>query len=202
MYFTTGGLFRQESVKIALLYLKVRDWNTVNKKVHENNLLQARTMSTLKRVNREICSRLKTLSDQELELLIQGTNLDQNYLLWLAVCRRYQFIRDFAVEIIRERYLTLRQDLQYEDYDVFFNAKAEWHDELENITPTTRSKLRQVLFKILREVDLLTPTNTINHAMLSPGFVSVLLRYQRHDLLVFPVLESELKGWTDKHGVK
>ena len=119
---------------------------------------------------------------------------DQNYLLWLAVCRRYTFIADFAVEVLRERYITLKSDLNYEDFDIFFNQKSEWHIELEKIRPATRNKLRQVLFKILREADLLTTNNMINAAMLSHSLLDAIPHNNCRDILFFPAFESDLKG--------
>ena len=101
MSFTTGCLFYRESVKLATLFVDLKDWNIVRNTVLADNLLQARTQNTSKRVCQEIISRLKTLSVQELELLNKGTSQEQAYLLWLAICRRYTFIGDFAVEIIR-----------------------------------------------------------------------------------------------------
>jgi excisionase family DNA binding protein len=196
MSFTTGSLFHRESVKLAELYLDLSDWNSVRNKVIADNLLQTRTLNTLKRVCREVISRLKTLSSGELEFLIEGSHQEQAYLLWVAVCRRYRLIADFAVEVLRERYITLKNDLSHEDFDSFFNRKSEWHSELDEISPATRSKLRQVLFKILRETDLLTVNNMINGAMLSPRLLDVILRVSRRDVLYFPVFESDLKGMT------
>jgi hypothetical protein len=193
MAFTTGGLFHQESVKIAALFFETGDWKKARDEVMEKNILQVRTMSSAKRIYREICSRLRTLHPSELELLINGSNQEQAYLLWLAVCRHYRFIRDFAIEVIRERFLSLRRDLNKEDYDSFFNTKAHWHLELEKITPATHKKLRQVLFKILREADLLAADNTINTAMLGPRMVSIVARHAHQDFSVFPFAESELK---------
>jgi hypothetical protein len=195
MSFTTGSLFYLESVKLAGLYVELNDWNTVRSKVLSENLLQARTQNTLKRVCREIISRLKTLAPREIDLLIHGSSKEQGYLLWIAVCRRYKFIADFAVEIIRERYLSLKTDLHYEDFDAFFNRKSEWHPELDEIQPATRSKLRQVLFKMLREAELLTANNLINVAMLTPKLVETILLNRKQDLLIFPMFESDLKGW-------
>lgn len=79
--FTTGSLFLRESVKLAELYLDLSDWNSVRDKVIVENLLQARTLNTLKRVCREVISRLKTLSSVELEFLIEGSHQEQAYLL-------------------------------------------------------------------------------------------------------------------------
>jgi len=194
MSFTTGGLFHRESVKLAALYFNLDDWNSVRDKVVAENLLQTRTLSTLQRVCREIVSRLRTLSPSELECLVEGSHQEQAYLLWLAICRRYRFIADFAVEVLRERFITLKADLTHEDFDSFFNRKSEWHSELDEITPTTRSKLRQVLFKILREADLLTANNMINAALLSPRLSNAVSQSCRRDVFYFPVFESDLKG--------
>ena len=194
MSFTTGSLFHQESVRLAALYLELGDWNAVRDKVITENLLQTRTLNTLKRVCREVISRLKTLSSGELEYLLEGSHQEQGYLLWLAVCRRYKFIADFAVEVLRERYLSLKSDLNHEDFDIFFNRKSEWHLELDEITPATRSKLRQVLFKMLREADLLTANNIILAAMFGSGLLELIYQGNRREFLFLPVFESELKG--------
>lgn len=189
MSFTAGSLFHQESVKIATLYLEFHDWNKVRDEVLSKNLLQARTINTSKRVCTEICSRLKTLCLNELNLLVHGTVQEQGYLLWLAVCRRHKFIADFSGEIIRERYITFKMDLHYEDFDFFFNKKSEWHEELDRIKPATRNKLRQVLFRMLREADLLTADNTINAAMPSHRLKAI-TQGNRQNLSVFPAFKS------------
>jgi hypothetical protein len=194
MSFTTGSLFRQESVNLAELYMELGDWNSVRDKVIAENILQARALNTLKRICNEVISRLKTLGPEELSLLVDATPQEQGYLLWLAVCRRYRFIADFAVDVLRERYITLKTDLSYEDFDSFFNKKSEWHDELEKIRPATRIKLRQILFKILREADLLTANNTINSAFIRQRFLEAIPNCNRQDVLFFPVFESDLRG--------
>lgn len=192
MSFTTGGLFHRESVKLAVLCLELKDWNDVRDKVLSDNLLQARTLNTSKRVTGEIIPRLRQLSSSELDLLVNGDPREQGYLLWIAVCRRYRFIADFAVEVLHERYISLKTDLQYEDYDSFFNRKSEWHNELDEIQATTRGKLRQVLFKMLHEADLLANNNTINASILSPRLLEAIPSSNRQDLLFFPLFESDI----------
>ncbi len=194
MSFTVGGLFHGESLRVAALYLELGQWDACREKVLEKNLLQARTLSSLKRIYRETASRLETLSHHELEFLIECSRRDQAYLLWLAVCRRYQFIADFAIEVLRERHLSLKTDLATSEFDSFFNRKFEWHPELDEITPTTRGKLRQVLYKILREADLVTANNMINAAMPSPKLAELIRQSRPSDLLRLPVFESEITG--------
>jgi len=175
------------------MYLDLGNWNAVRDKVITNNLLQTRTLNTLQRVCREVISRLRIMSQSELEFLVEANHQEQAYLLWLAACRRYRFIADFAVEVLRERYITLKSDLTYEDFDSFFNRKSEWHSELDNISSATRGKLRQVLFKMLRDADLLTANNMIHAAMLSPRMLELLNQGNRMEVLYLPVFESELK---------
>lgn len=193
MSFTTGGLFLRESALLVTLYQSIGDWNFVQKKVILENLLQARTLSTLKRVYREVVTRLMTLNQRELEFFAEASHQEQGHLLWIAVCRRHKFIADFAIEVLRERYITLRNSLTYEDFNSFFNQKSEWHWELDEITPATRSKLRQILFKILREADLLTANNIIHGAMLSPRLLGLIHQSRPRDILYFPVFESDAK---------
>jgi hypothetical protein len=194
MSFSTGGLFSRESVTLSMIFLEIGDWDAVRDKVLTENLLQTRTLTSAQRVCREVISRLKTLNPSELDLLVRGTSQEQGYLLWIAVCRCYKFVADFAGEILRERYLGLKIDLHHEDFDSFFNKKSEWHIELDNIRLVTRNKLRQVLFRILREAELLTVNNTINAAMLSPRLLEAIPRGSRQDVLFFPMFESELEG--------
>jgi len=67
------------------------------------------------------------------------------------MCRTYLFVREFLLEVIQERYLSFRLDLPLETFDSFLDAKAEWDDGLTGLSQTTRMKLRQILFRIMRE---------------------------------------------------
>ena len=192
MSFTTGGLFQRESLKLTELYLDLGDWNSVRERALAENLLQTRTLSTLKRICREVILRLKTLRKGELDFLVEGSHQEQVYILWISVCRRYRFIAEFAVEVLRERYITLKPSLTHEDFDSFFNRKSEWDLELDKITSTTRSKLRQVLFRMLREADLLTPDSIIKQALLSSRLSELINEGRRSDALYLPMLESDL----------
>jgi hypothetical protein len=193
MSFTTGGLFRQESAELAAMYLALGDWGAVRNEVISKNILQSRTLSTLKRISSEVIFRLKTLGAEELNFLVNACRQDQGYLLWIAMCRRYKFIADFAIEILCERYVTLKTDLRHEDFDSFFNNRSEWHPELDKIRPATKNKLRQVLFKMLREADLLTANNIINAAMPSQAFIGLFSQVNLQDILYVPAFESDLK---------
>ncbi len=173
-----------------MLYLEMRDWNVVRAKVVDENLLRARTQSTLKRICREVIPRLRMLEFDEIAMFVKCGPQEQGYLLWLAVCRRHRFIAEFAEEVLQERYLGLKSDISSEDFDAFFNAKSTLHPELDKIRPTTRSKLRQVLFRMLREAELLDPKNRIRPVMPSASFVKAISPDRRSELRWLPILKS------------
>ncbi|MEX2488614.1 MAG: DUF1819 family protein [Pseudomonadales bacterium] len=191
--FTSGSLYHRESMKLAELYLSVKDWDEVRIQALSSNLLQTRTESTAKRTCREAIARLKTLDDTELAFFSDTNHQDQAHLLWIAVCRLYRLVADFAVEVLHEHFLAMKLDLSFEDYDAFYNRKSEWHDELDNASASTRDKLRQVLFRMLREAGLISKENTINSVLLSPAFTQLIRHNNPDEFLYFPIFESDLK---------
>lgn len=186
--FTTASLLLNESSQVASLYVETPDWNQLRETVLSQNLLQSRTLGTRNRVWNEVSSRLRLLNQRELDLLANGTPQEQGYLLWVAVCRRYALIRDFAIEVVRERHLALASHLRPEDFDRFFNQKADWHPELERMATDTRRRLRPMLFKMMRQAGLLTPDDRIIPTALSPRLVAAVSETSRDDLAVFPSL--------------
>jgi len=190
--FTVGGLFLNESIRLIELYLKIKNWDQVKKIAIQDNALQSRTLSTAKRIIGEISSRLELLNDSELEIIEQGDRNEQIQLLWFNICLRYEFIKEFAIEVIREKYLSLQRELSIMDYDSFYNTKALWNDSLENIKPATRSKLRQVLFKILREAEIIDSANNINATIIAPRVLSIIVRRNSEYLNIFPLSEQEV----------
>jgi malonyl CoA-acyl carrier protein transacylase len=193
--FTTGGLFSQESALVAEIYLRTQDWLLTRDQVRTENLLQVRTASAALRISKEIVSRLELLTIPELECIVDGSIRERSYLLWSATCRRYDFIRDFAVEVLREYFVSLRQELHLKDFDAFFNGKALWHEELDNTAPSTQNKLRQNLFRMLREADLISAQHVIQPAMLTPRIASLLAKQGREAFLIYPLSDTDINKW-------
>lgn len=192
--FTTGGLYYRESIKLAELYLALGDWSEVRKRIFDENLLQTNTYSSQVRTYREASSRLQQLSDTELELFLDSSEQERRYLLWLAICRHYKFIEEFSVEVLREKYLVTDMSLTHHDYDVFFNRKAEWHQELDELSLSTQSKLRQILFRILREADLLSEDNSIIPAILTPRLAREIFKTSNAQPVIYPITDIDLGG--------
>lgn len=166
--FTSGAALITESVIVAEIYNSLGNWPEVRAKVIQENSLQARTQSTLKKQLGEIIRRLKHLSEDQLKMLSTGEECDTKALIWLAICRQYAFISDFAKEVLVEQYETARYSLTTDDYESFFNSKADWHDNLDKSSKATKSKVRQVIFKMLRECNVINSNGEIVRQSLTP----------------------------------
>jgi hypothetical protein len=193
--FTAGALLYSASLTVAQQLEALGDWETVRARVIDDNLLQMRTLSASQRIFYEVAARLKRLTPAELALLRSGTRQEQEHMLWLAICKRYRFIYDFAVEVVREKFIRLDFDLSYDAYDIFFHHKAEWHPEVEGLAESTRKKLRAVLFKMMREANLLTPDHQILPAMLTPRAIETIVADAPSYLLAFPISPTEIQEW-------
>lgn len=184
--FTSGDLLAREGELVAELYLTNRDWDATRARVIEDNLLQARTSSSSIRVTRETIQRLSVLGDSELELLVEASPTELRHLMWAAACRRYDFIGDFAEEVLRERFLLMTPTLSIEDYERFFAGKSLWHPELEELKPSTGQKLRQTLFRMLHEAGLRGPDGDIVPVVLSARVAEALGNRIPSELRFFP----------------
>jgi hypothetical protein len=168
MSFSSGGLCLRESVILTRSYFELQDWKAARRLVLDKNLLQARMASSAKRTVGEVLPRLQALSGEELTYLLPASEQDQKYLLWLAICRRHRFIADFMVEVVHDRYMSLKDTMGTEEFNLFWMQKTVTHPEIEKISDLTREKLRTVLFKMMREVGIISKDNRINTVVLSP----------------------------------
>lgn len=160
--FTAGGVLHAESISVIEHYLRSKDWLDVKRAVSNSNILAVRTTSSGKRLIREIELRLAWLDDTDLELIKDLISpIEQKQALWLCICKTYQFIADFMREIVSDKIHALDYSITYDDYDRFYNAKSQWNEELDKLSPSTQKKIRQVLFRMLKETDILSDQNSI-----------------------------------------
>lgn len=112
--------------------------------------------------------------------------------MWIAMCRYYAIVGEFAVEVLKKHYLVGNLHLDSEDYARFIADKATWHPELETISEGTAKKLRFNLFKAMVEAHLLDKErDTVLPFLPSPSLTDI-LRKKADSFGYFPVRESSL----------
>ena len=182
--FGTGNAYINESNLILKKYLENKDWKETEKYSIENNILQTNTLSSSKRIFREISLRLKSLSQQEQEFFIRSNYVDQSILIWISICRTYKFIGDFASIIISEKFSSYQLEIEYSDFNYFFEKQQVLHEELRTLKDSTRKKLRQVIFRIMKDLNIISKDKEINPLLPSLELKEV-IKSTRKDLQLF-----------------
>ena len=185
--FTAGGLLVREAGVAALVYQRLGDWSKVRATLESENLLQGRTISSGHRLTREVVQRLTELNNDEIGLLVDATSVERGHLMWVAACRRYSLLGEFAEEVLRERFLLLAPTLDHSDFDSFVRTKAMWHEELAELKESTYRKLRSNVFLMLREAGLISDTGHIHPVMLTDRLADVIANADMDKVHFFPI---------------
>ena len=187
MSFSTGGLFLNESVEVARLHVEGEPWESTILRAMDEGATSLPKAASNRRSLREISNRLLTLTARERSYFLEEADRsDQQAFLWIATCRAYRFVREFAVEVVRERYLSYQLDLPLESFDILLAAKAEWDEGLAGLSRSTQLKLRQIMFRMMREAGIISADSRIQTAILSTYLKNMIEEKNPGELAVFP----------------
>lgn len=187
MSFSVGGLMLNESLVIAQAYQPGESWASARERLLAQGASSLPKLASQTRALREVYDRIGHLSDTERHYLsAEADRAEQQAMMWLAICRAYRFIHEFAVEVINERYQSWRLDLGHEVFDRFLAEKAECDPSLAELSSSTCGKLRQVLFRILRETGLRSVEGKIQPIWLSGRMKRLVEENNPADLRIFP----------------
>ena len=106
----------------------------------------------------EYNKRISSLTPDQLQVLAYGNINSQRQMAFLSICKTYGFIRDFVIEVLREKLLVFDYQIQESDYLSFFRKKAELHPKMESFTENSQKKIRQITFKILQQAEIIDST--------------------------------------------
>lgn len=198
--FTGASALITETLVIAEEYHKLSDWNAVQFSLSDNNHLNKVKEGTFKREFSEIKKRLSLLTPDQLQLMIQGSYEDAKSMILLSLVKAYPYVFDFIVEVLLNKYLLFDRTLLDSDYIRFVNSKSLQHPELENITEITSKKVKQVVFKLLEQVGLITniKNGIILKPFLSTQVITVILSDDPAFLSAFLYSNEEIKVLIEK----
>lgn len=154
--------------------LRLKEMILVAKALHENkevdyiNDLGNGKSSTGKRMLSEFKKRFSHLTTEQVEVLLNSDLVSQKQITLLSVCKSYGFIREFIIEVVREKLLVYDYEVNDGDYISFYRRKHDLHDEMDTITELTEKKIKQVTFKILEQAGLI---NDIKSRIIQPQII-------------------------------
>lgn len=192
--FTAASLRLNEMVKVAMAAQDngSSDLNVVKESGVVFGSVKNRTTD---REFREIRKRLEKLTHEQKNILIHGDLNSQKQIAFLAVCKHYAFIRDFTIEVIRDKVLLFDYQLHESDYNSFINSKILLHPELEEFSESTRKKAKQVMYRILEQAGIINNAveKTIQPQILQQEVINALVKEDPIWLKIFMMSDRDIK---------
>lgn len=159
--FTAGALLMNETCAVAEVFLESGgNWDITRERALKENLMEKDKLTTNKRFFSLVKQRIEALNEAELDLLVSENNSVKRLLLLLAICKAHTLIYDFIVGNVRDCFFNMSEKVTYANFNEFFNEKKYVHPELESITDATINKIRQVIFRILEQSELIESVST------------------------------------------
>lgn len=198
--FTAGAAMLVETHAVAEVLIECcGDWNKVKERVFTENIMQKDKKSSITRYYALIKQRLEVLTKEELCLLAECPAAIQRQMVLLAICKAYRFIYDFINESIRDAYYNQYEKVSKTAFNEFFNEKKFEHPELEKVTDKTVAKMRQVIFRILEQTELIEnlESGIIQRPFLRNTVEQAIIRDNPALLSVFMYSNAEIENLTE-----
>lgn len=195
--FTAGTLLLNETYAVAETYLESGcDWGKTQTITFEHNLMSKDKVSTNKRFFSLVKQRISALNEEELDLLVNSTVLIRRQMLLLAICKAHALIFDFISVNVRYSFFAMQERVTHANFNEFFNEKKYVHPELEAITDLTVAKIRQVVFRILEQAELIESIDTglIQRPYLSEKVERVIVKDNPKWLAAFLYSNNEINN--------
>ena len=184
--FTVGGLFLFEGIELARMRRSGLSWNEVRRTVPGGVFVAKGAPSSIKRIRNEVIGRISLLDDGELALLAEAGTTDARALMWVAACRKYRILAEFAFEVLDERLRTYQPEIRAMDFDQHLDAKGVLAEDVARLAPSTRQRLRSVTFRMLREAEILDAERRVRPLPISGPLHDLLARNRRAGIDLIP----------------
>jgi len=189
--FTASSLRLNEMILLANSVLNKQEFDYVNE-------LGNGKAATGKRLFTELSKRLNKLTDVQMVLLANADLISQKQIAFLSVCKTYGFLRDFVVEVVREKFLVFDNELTEGEYVSFFRRKTDLYPEMDELTEITQKKIQQVTFKILEQAGIIdnVKTKIIQPQLLDKQVIDTIISDDADWLKVFLISDMDIVNLT------
>jgi hypothetical protein len=152
--------------------------------------------STGRRMLAEFTKRLSFLTEDQKELLVHSDLTSQRQIAFLSACKTHLFLRDFVVEVIREKLLIFDYEVSEGEYISFYRRKSDLHSEMDELTEVTANKIRQVTFKILEQAGIIdnVRSKNIQQQLVSDKVAATIAVVDRQWLKIFLMSDVDIEN--------
>ena len=151
----TGEPFLYNETKIiAEFLLNGENSRELKKRNIEENLIHHRKSGSVKRVNAPIFRRLSVLNKDLLNDFVYSDIENSKYILLYAIMKTDKLVRDFIIEVYKDKLLMRKEYIEKFDIDNWYEEKCILSETLKYRSDATAAKLKQVIMKILQDSEL------------------------------------------------
>jgi len=192
--FTAASLRLNEMVKLAE-YILSHEINDLKKIKDKNVIISNASSRTTVREFREIRKRIELLTRDQRIVLQKSDLVSQKQMAFVAVCKTYDFIKNFTIEVIRDKVLGFDYTINESDFVSFFNRKIDLHPELEDFSDSTLKKAKQVMFHIFEQAGIIDnpKSKNIQPQLIEPVVANAIANDDPNWLQVLLVPDKDIK---------
>jgi hypothetical protein len=158
---TAGSLKVTESRVIADLLLQGMDDEGWRRALYVDNVLQARSPRTAKRLWTLIRSRLESMGPDLWKLVRDGSQPVATHACLAAAVKRSYLLGDFLDLVVREQYRVFASALSAKLWDDYVHSCRGRDPEMPDWSPSTIARLRSSVFQILAQAGYVESTRTL-----------------------------------------
>lgn len=115
----------------------------------EENLIKYRSSKSIVRVNSPIFRRLGVMNREMLEDFVYSDIENSKYILLYAIMKTDRLVRDFLVEVYKDKLFMRKDYIERFDIDNWYEEKCILSQSLSEKSEQTSIKVKQVIMKIL-----------------------------------------------------
>lgn len=182
---SAGSLMLAESRRIAVLLLTHPTDDEWDYALKVENILQKKTPATAFRQAQLIRKRLRTIDEEGWKLVAEGDMEMSTQLLFAAAIKHSHLLEDFLRDVYARQLRRMELALNAHLWDAFWVECVHRDGEIDRWSVSTKSKLFEVIIRILVEAKYLDSSRKKNMTPpgLHPMVISFLKRHGELDVL-------------------
>lgn len=134
----------------------------------EENLIKHKKQGSVKRTNAPIFRRLGIMNNEILENFVYSDVETSKYLLVYAIMKTDKLVRDFIIEVYKDKIIMRNEYIEKYDIDRWYEMKKESSVTLKNKSDITNNKAKQVIMKILQDSGMVVKESNNRFRIIKP----------------------------------
>lgn len=134
----------------------------------EENLIKHKKQGSVKRTNAPIFRRLGIMNNEILENFVYSDVETSKYLLVYAIMKTDKLVRDFIIEVYKDKIIMRNEYIEKYDIDRWYEIKKESSISLKNKSDITNNKAKQVIMKILQDSGMVVKESNNRFRIIKP----------------------------------